>query len=144
MKKKSIIKKILLALIFSSLLSPCVMTFALPSENTLYLSGSSTLESGKINLIINEIYKEGHNLVIDCYILNDTSTSYNKLENLNIILNDKNNKKVVDANFNSIDFENALAPYSLVREKLLLPSDTFNLDGANFSSIHIKWNSNPV
>lgn len=142
MKNKSISKKILATLLISSMLLPGVMASAVPTENTLYNNNKSILENGKINIILNELYKTGDTLTIDCYILNDTSKSISKMENLTLVLADKNNKKFVNAQFDTLEFKSPLAPGSLVRYTLNLNKNLYNLDGVDLSTIHISWTSN--
>lgn len=99
-----------------------------------------SIEKNTLNLIINNMFKEGDTLFIDAYFLNTTeNTKFETLENFNLSLYDGNNKEVLNKTYKTVVIPQGLSPKQ--GRKILFPieKEFFDLKDKDLSKITYKF-----
>lgn len=144
-----ICKKILGFFALAVLLNPNTLTLdastfsqeaPIPNKEVLYDITAFTTEKNTLNLIINELFKEDTTLYIDAYFLNTTeNTTFETLENFNILIFDSSNKEILNKTFKSVVIPKGLPPQHGRRILFPIEEDFYNLQEKDLSKLSYKF-----
>ncbi|MGG5462611.1 hypothetical protein [Clostridium sp. B9] len=113
---------------------------SLQSREFIHEITAFSIEKNTLNLIINNIFKEGDTLFIDAYFLNTTeNTKFETLENFNLSIHDANDKEVLNKTYKTVVIPQGLSPNH--GRKILFPieKEFFDLKDKDLSKITYKF-----